>query len=166
MTAGLSKDSQCHVWPYSFLCFQITHIRHKATRSMDCQSGDCRWPANLSQGLCEYVWVNILTLSQPTISHLLLVRVKFKVKVDPMTTPFSDFTFSMARWAPVQPATILLIQPWIWASGTHYSWVDQGSEEYKVCLTLLQMARTGNRTPDLVISSPMPYPLEHVLPQE
>ena len=24
MTPGLSKDIQCHVWPYSFLCLQIT----------------------------------------------------------------------------------------------------------------------------------------------
>ena len=32
---------------------------------------------------------------------------------------------------------------------THYSWVDRGSVEYEVCPTLLYMAGTGNRTPDL-----------------
>ena len=58
----------------------------------------------------------------------------------------------------------LSIQPWICAPGTHYSWVDRGSVEYEVRLTLLHMASTGNRTPDLLILSPMPYPLGHVLP--
>ena len=43
----------------------------------------------------------------------------------------------------------LLIQPWICAPGTHYGWVDQGSVEHEVCPTLLHMASTGNRTPDL-----------------
>ena len=56
----------------------------------------------------------------------------------------------------------LLIQPWICAPGTHYGWVDRGSVEYEVCLTLLHMASTGNRTPDLLILSPMPYPLGHM----
>ena len=57
----------------------------------------------------------------------------------------------------------LLIQPWICAPGTHYSWVDQGSVEYEVCSTLPHMASTGNRTTDLLILSPMPYPLGHML---
>ena len=42
----------------------------------------------------------------------------------------------------------LLIQPWICGPGTHYVWVGQGSVEYDVCLTLLHMASTGNRTTD------------------
>ena len=37
------------------------------------------------------------------------------------------------------------------------------SSECKVCLTLLHMASTGNRTPDLVILSPTPNPLGHML---
>ena len=44
----------------------------------------------------------------------------------------------------------LLIQPWICAPGTHYGWVNQGSMEYKVCLTLLHVVSTGNQTPDLL----------------
>ena len=44
-------------------------------------------------------------------------------------------------------------------------WVNRGIVEYKVCLTLLHMASTGNRTPDLLILSPMPYPLGHTLSQ-
>ena len=60
----------------------------------------------------------------------------------------------------------LLIQPWICVPGTHYSWVDRGSVEYEVCLTLLHMASTGNRTPNLLILSPMPYPLGHMLQKE
>ena len=47
----------------------------------------------------------------------------------------------------------LLIQPWICALGTHYDWVDRGSVEYEVCPTLLRMASTENRTPDLLILS-------------
>ena len=57
----------------------------------------------------------------------------------------------------------LLIQPWICAPGTQYGWVDRGSVEYEVCPTLLHMANIGNRTPDLLILSPTPYPLGHVL---
>ena len=38
----------------------------------------------------------------------------------------------------------LLIQPWICAAGTHYSWVDPGSVEYKVCQTLLHVTNSGN----------------------
>ena len=59
----------------------------------------------------------------------------------------------------------LSIQPWICAPGTHYGWVDRGSVVYEVCPTLLHMASTGNRTPDLLILSPTPYPLGHMLPQ-
>ena len=58
----------------------------------------------------------------------------------------------------------LLIQPWIYAPGTHYGWVDLGSAECEVYPTLLHMASTGNRTPDLLILSPTPYPLGHMLP--
>ena len=58
----------------------------------------------------------------------------------------------------------LLIQSWICAPGTHYGWVDRGSVEYEVCPTPLHMASNGNRTPDLLILSPTPYPLGHMLP--
>ena len=58
----------------------------------------------------------------------------------------------------------LLIQPWICAPGTHYGWVDWGIVEYKVCPTLLHMANTGNWTTDLLILSPTPYTLCHMLP--
>ena len=59
----------------------------------------------------------------------------------------------------------LLIRSWICAPGrpTHYGWVDRGSVEYKVCPTLLHMARSGNRTPDLLILSPVPCPRGHML---
>ena len=55
----------------------------------------------------------------------------------------------------------LLIQPWICAPGSHYGWVDRGSVGYEVCPTLLHIASNGNRTPDLLILSPTPYPLGH-----
>ena len=41
--------------------------------------------------------------------------------------------------------------------------VNQGSVEDKICLTFLHMASNGNRTPDLLILSPMPYPLGHMI---
>ena len=41
-------------------------------------------------------------------------------------------------------------------------WVDRGSAEYDVYPTLLHMASIGNRTPDLLILSPPPYPLGHI----
>ena len=74
----------------------------------------------------------------------------------------SDFTFPLAVGA--YGSLQLSIQPWICAPGTHYGWVDRGSVEYEVCPTLLHMASTGNRTPDLLILSPTPYPLGHMLP--
>ena len=43
--------------------------------------------------------------------------------------------------------------------------VNQGSMEYEVCPTLLHMSNAGNQTPDLLILSPAPYPLGHMLPQ-
>ena len=46
--------------------------------------------------------------------------------------------------------------------GTHHCWVGRGSMEWEVCLTLLLMTSTGNRTPDLLILSLMPYSLGHM----
>ena len=46
--------------------------------------------------------------------------------------------------------------------GTHYCWVGRGSMEWEVCPTLLHMANSGNRAPDLLILSPTPYPLGHM----
>ena len=80
----------------------------------------------------------------------------------PRYTCSSDFTFPLAVGA--YGSLQLSIQPWICALGTHYGWVDRGSVEYEVCPILLHMASTGNRTPDLLILSPTPYPLGHVLP--
>ena len=54
MTPGLSKDIQCHVWPYSVLCLQIT--RYQATHKVGCQPGDCRWPLVLPRG---FMWVSM-----------------------------------------------------------------------------------------------------------
>ena len=65
----------------------------------------------------------------------------------PRYTCSSDFTFLLAVGA--YGSLQLPIQPWICAPGTHYGWVDQGSVEYEVCLTLLHMASTGNRTDQL-----------------
>ena len=59
----------------------------------------------------------------------------------------------------------LLIQPWSCAPGTLYGWVGRGTVEYEVYLTLLHMPSPGNRTPDLLILSPTPYSLGHMLPQ-
>ena len=67
----------------------------------------------------------------------------------PRYTCSSDFTFPLAVGA--YGSLQLSIQPWICARGTHYGWVDRGSVEYEVCPTLLHMASTGNRTPDLLI---------------
>ena len=57
----------------------------------------------------------------------------------------------------------LLIQPWISAPGTHYGWVGRDRAVHRVCPTLLHMVRTGNQNPDLLILSPIPNPLGHML---
>ena len=59
----------------------------------------------------------------------------------------------------------LLIQPWIFAPGTHYGWVDRGSvENTKFDQHFRYMTSTVNQTPDLVILSQMHCPLGHVFP--
>ena len=42
MTPGLSKDIQCHVWPY-FSKLANHQIRHQVTHKVGCQHGDCIW---------------------------------------------------------------------------------------------------------------------------
>ena len=56
ITPGLSKDIQCHVWPYSFSMVANHQIGHQATCNMGCQSDYCRWPVNLLQG---FVWLSM-----------------------------------------------------------------------------------------------------------
>ena len=45
-----------------------------------------------------------------------------------------------------------------------YCWVDRGRMIGDICPTLLNMTSSGNRTPDLLISSLMPCPLGHTAP--
>ena len=45
----------------------------------------------------------------------------------------------------------------------HHCWAGRGSIEREVCPILLHMTRSENATPDLLILSPMPYPLNHFL---
>ena len=66
-------------------------------------------------------------------------------------------------WQWAHSSLQLFIQPCICAPGTQYCWMDRGSVEYEVCPTLLHMASTGDQTPDLLILSPTPYPLGHML---
>ena len=70
-----------------------------------------------------------------------------------------EFTFPLARWVPMQPATIDSTLDLC----TRYP-LRPGSVEYEVCQTPLHMASTGNQTPDLLILSPTPYPPGHMLP--
>ena len=53
------------------------------------------------------------------------------------------------------------IQPWIRAPGTHRCWVDRGNVGWEACPRLLLMTSVGSRTPDLLISGPLPYQLGH-----
>ena len=54
-----------------------------------------------------------------------------------------------------QPATIDPTCTYV--LNIHYSWVDWGSVEYEVWLTLLHMTSFRNRSLDLLILSPTPY---------
>ena len=67
MTLGLSKDIQCHVWSYSFLCLQITKLDIRP---------HIKWAVNLViaydwlhliflRSLCRYVWVTPPSLPPP-----------------------------------------------------------------------------------------------------
>ena len=60
MTPDLSKDIQCHVWPY-FSKLSNQQIRHQATHKVGCQASDCIWSLySFSWGLYGYVWVNMM----------------------------------------------------------------------------------------------------------
>ena len=74
----------------------------------------------------------------------------------------TDFTFPLAKWAPMQPATVDSTLDLC----TRYPLRLGGPRQCGIqsCLTLLHMPSTGNRTPDLLILSPTPYPLGHMLP--
>ena len=51
MTPGLSKDIQCHVWPY-FSKLANHQIKHQVTQKVGCQPGDCIWSLYSSSGVC------------------------------------------------------------------------------------------------------------------
>ena len=63
LTPGLNKDIRCHVWPYYFLCLQITKsdIGPQAKWALSRPIAEGHF--NLPQGFGGYVWVNTLTLS-------------------------------------------------------------------------------------------------------
>ena len=67
MTHGLSKDIQCHVWPYSFLCLHITRsdiMPHKKWAvSLVIADGHLIFLTGLCK-VCRYVWVNMVTRSR------------------------------------------------------------------------------------------------------
>ena len=64
LTPGLSKDFQCHVWPYYFCICEIIQVGHQATSEKGGQPGDLQIATLIFlKGLFGYVWVNILTLS-------------------------------------------------------------------------------------------------------
>ena len=70
--------------------------------------------------------------------------------------------FPLARWAPMQPATIdptldLCTRYPLWLGGPRQCGIRSFARHFHT-------PNTGNRTPDLLILSLMPYPLGHMLP--
>ena len=63
MALGFSKDIRCHVWPYAFLCLQITskEIGPQTWWAVSLVLAGCHF--NLPQSFVWVLWVNILTLS-------------------------------------------------------------------------------------------------------
>ena len=51
----------------------------------------------------------------------------------------------------------LLMQTWICAPGTEYSWVSHNSVECEICPTLLHMSCAWHKTPAELISSQKHY---------
>ena len=43
MTPGLSKDIQCHVWPYMLANQMIRHQSHQTINQAGYQTGNCTW---------------------------------------------------------------------------------------------------------------------------
>ena len=76
-------------------------IRYQATRKVDCQYGDCRWPLNLPQGfnLCKYVCVNMLTLSP--------LRVSLQLKIRTVRNPPIRY-FLMVHWLDIHHSRLVL----------------------------------------------------------
>ena len=48
----------------------------------------------------------------------------------------------------------------------HHCWVGRGNMEWEVYPTLQHMTNSANWTRDLLILSPIPYPLSHMLPSK
>ena len=94
-----------------------------------------------------------------------VVNVKVMVSVGIPDTHHNicsaDFTVSLCQCG-CQCSLRLLIQPWICAPGTHYGWVDRGSEESEVSLILIHMTSARNQTPDILMMSLVPDLLNHV----
>ena len=111
------------------------------------------WLANIPR------WSLIIAEYSPSTSRNKtspMVREKFQSKhwkfwasgkCSPTSTTSSDYSPKVRLYLP------------------NISWVDQGSVEHEVCPTLLHMTSTGIRTLDLLILSPTPYPLGHMLPK-
>ena len=83
-------------------------------------------------------------------------KVKVVVSSPDSMTMHVQYILSFPWQGGRQCSLKLLIQPWICAPGrpTHYGWVDRSSVAYKVSLTLLHIASTGNPPP--------PHPKESV----
>ena len=53
-----------HVWPYFFLCLQIT-VADIRPQGKVCRHGECRWPLKSSSGVCVGVYGLTYSLYQP-----------------------------------------------------------------------------------------------------
>ena len=78
--------------------------------------------------------------------------------------PYSSYGYCFPWQGGHQCSLQLLIQPCICVPCTHYSWVVQSSVDCGVCWTIVRMTGARNQTPNLLISSPIPFSLSQMLP--
>ena len=123
------------------------------------------WPCGVMYNpdtgiLCINVNVNVYIYS------LMSVSVQQTSQFTPLVLELSLIwsRFLLGEFSSFSVANAIHNSPIFVPPCTHHCWVDRGSMEWKVCLTLLHMTSSGNGTSDLLTLSLTPYPLVHMLP--
>ena len=117
-------------------------------------------------GIAEYS--TVFVIAKAYLCHLYLVCSQKKAIGEKVSMILAEDRVSICRhiqcMVQVNLMPFTIVQFFI-PPGTHHCWVGRGSMEQEVCPTLLHMTSSGNRTPNLLILSPTPYPLGHMFPQ-
>ena len=163
----------------SCMCILFLHLQiNRSDIRLGFQPDDCTWFLNLSQ---VFVWV---CMSEWERGERERERSNYKCCCEYPEYEWMWYAYEFSRLHNLHPwcrSSLLYVSSLVGEfstfsaanaihnssifvpPGTHHCWVDRSSMKWEVCLTLLHMTSSGNLTPDLLILSPTPYPLGHML---